>query len=462
MSAQQVLTAQQMRDAEQRLFDTGTSVGELMEIAAGGAAEWVRRLTAGRSVTVLCGPGNNGGDGYVIARRLREWGLNVQIVAPVEPKTQAAKDAKANWGGEVLTSGGKARGELLVDCLFGSGLARPLTAEHALLLRDLADRHALCVAIDVPSGVATDTGEPLNEKLPHFDVTLALGAWKFAHCLAAGRVHMGAKRLVPIGIGPVDGAAHKIVRPQISAPGRTAHKYTRGLCAVLSGAMPGAALLSATSAMRAGAGYVKILGASPAGAPAGLVYEPSPDFEALSDKRLRAVLVGPGLGRDDTARERLNHALASEAALVLDADALHMLKPADVATDRPIIATPHDGELDALCRSFAVIAEGRMAKAKALAKTSGLVVVAKGADTFVATPDGKVAVAPPASSWLSVAGSGDVLAGIIVSRLATGADPFEAAQHGVWLHTRTAQLCGAAFTADDLAGSVSRALEECL
>ncbi|MEO0871138.1 MAG: NAD(P)H-hydrate epimerase, partial [Pseudomonadota bacterium] len=158
MSAPQVLTAHQMRLAEQRIFDAGTSVGELMEIAAGGAAHWVRRLAAGRKVTVLCGPGNNGGDGYVIARRLREWGLSVQVVAPEPPKTDAANGARAAWGEVVLTSGGKAEGEVFVDCLFGSGLTRPLEAEHALLLRDLAERHALCVAIDVPSGIATDTG----------------------------------------------------------------------------------------------------------------------------------------------------------------------------------------------------------------------------------------------------------------------------------------------------------------
>ncbi|MEL6239098.1 MAG: NAD(P)H-hydrate epimerase, partial [Pseudomonadota bacterium] len=133
MSDVQILSAQQMRAAEQRIFDAGTSISSLMEIAAGGAAQWVRRLAGGRTVTVLCGPGNNGGDGYVIARRMKEWGSAVQVVAPLKPKSEAAAKAREAWGGAVLTSGGPTAGGVLVDCLFGSGLARPLEPEHALL-----------------------------------------------------------------------------------------------------------------------------------------------------------------------------------------------------------------------------------------------------------------------------------------------------------------------------------------
>jgi len=150
VSAAQVLTAEQMREAEQALFDTGTSVSDLMEVAAGGAAEWIRRIAAGRSVTVLCGPGNNGGDGYVIARRLREAGNAVTVIAGLDPATDAAKEARRRWDGVVASSDSGAHGEIFVDCLFGSGLARPLVAEHALLLRDLAARHRYRVAVDVP------------------------------------------------------------------------------------------------------------------------------------------------------------------------------------------------------------------------------------------------------------------------------------------------------------------------
>ena len=139
MSTAQILAAAQMRAAEQALFDSGTSVSELMEVAAGGAAEWIRRVAAGRAVTVLCGPGNNGGDGYVIARRLREAGNAVSVIAPLNPTTDAAKTAKSRWGGPVATSDGGVQGEVFVDCLFGSGLARALVAEHALLLRQLCE-----------------------------------------------------------------------------------------------------------------------------------------------------------------------------------------------------------------------------------------------------------------------------------------------------------------------------------
>ncbi|MDJ0977864.1 MAG: NAD(P)H-hydrate epimerase [Erythrobacter sp.] len=462
MSAAQVLTAEQMRAAERRIFDAGTTVGELMEIAAGGAAEWVRRLASGRGVTVLCGPGNNGGDGYVIARRLCEAGLKVQVVAPLAPKTQAAKDAKEAWGGTALTSGGRTDGGVFVDCLFGSGLVRPLSAEHALLLRDLAERHETCIAVDVPSGIATDTGEPLNEKLPRFDATLALGSWKFANCLTPARPYLGTQRLVPIGVEPVEGAAQRVEKPRLNAPATDAHKYRRGLCVVVSGDMPGASLLAAKAAMRSGAGYVKRTGPCVEGTPPGLVCEASPLAEALSDSRIAAVLVGPGLGRDEAARGALSLALESGHSLVLDADALHCLEPGDMREDRLIIGTPHDGELDALCRRFSVIAQGRMAKAKALAAASGMIVLAKGPDSFVALPDGALAIGPAATSWLSVAGSGDVLAGILVSRLATGSAPYKAAYEALWLHAKAARLCGPAFTADDLAARVSDAVAVCL
>jgi hydroxyethylthiazole kinase-like uncharacterized protein yjeF len=362
----------------------------------------------------------------------------------------------------VRTSGGQASGEVFVDCLFGSGLARPLSGEHALLLRDLANRATLRIAIDVPSGIDSDTGEALNDKLPRFDVTLALGAWKFAHCLAGARAFMGTQRLVPIGIAPVDSAARRISRPRLSAPASDAHKYSRGQCGIVAGPMSGASLLSAMAAMRAGAGYVKLLGCDEDRGPAALVCDRAPLEEALDDKRLKAVLIGPGLGRGEEARRTLRTALAKAQSLVLDADALHLLGPDMARADLPAILTPHDGELDALCRAFAVIAEGRRARAQALAAASGMVVVAKGPDSFVASTEGALAIGPHAPSWLSVAGTGDVLAGIIASRLATGSAPFEAACDALWLHAEAARQCGPAFIADDLAARVSDAVAACL
>ncbi len=458
-----MLTAAQMRAAEQALFDAGMSVSELMEIAAGGAAEWVRRVAAGRSVTVLCGPGNNGGDGYVIARRLREVGNAVKVIAPLAPATEAAKEAHRRWDGPVATAGNGSEGGVLVDCLFGSGLSRPLVPEHALLLRDLAARHRDRIAVDVPSGIASDSGAALNERLPGFDLTLALGAWKFAHWSLPGRASMGQMRLVPIGIGGVEGAAALVERPRLGAPAADCHKYRRGLVAIIAGAMPGASLLAASAAQRAGAGYVKLLARSPdPRTPADVVTETALLAEALGDERIGAALVGPGLGRDGAAKAMLGEALRQAPALVLDADALTLLAPNMLGRAVPMLATPHDGELATLCRNFGVIAEGRRDRALALAKVTGVVVLAKGPDSVIAAPDGRLALAPPAPSWLSVAGTGDVLAGIAVSRMAAGADPFTAACEAVWLHGEAARRAGPAFTPSELAEAVRAALAACL
>ncbi|NCP15355.1 MAG: NAD(P)H-hydrate epimerase [Sphingomonadales bacterium] len=462
MTAAQVLTAAQMRSAEQALFDAGAGASELMEIAAGGAAEWVRRIAAGRSVTVLCGPGNNGGDGYVIARCLRAAGNPVTVIAPFPPKTAAAHEARRRWNGPVTTAGANG-GEVFVDCLFGSGLSRPLIAEHAVLLRELAARHRYTVAIDLTSGVASDSGAVLNEGLPAYDLTLALGAWKFAHWSLPGRALMGQLRLVPIGICEVAGAAQVIQRPHLSSPGVDSHKYRRGLLAIVAGAMPGASLMSAAAAQRSGAGYVKLFArqADPR-TPVEVGTDTSPLTEALADRRIAAVLIGPGLGRDEAARVMLEETLLRAPALVLDADALILLTPAMLGRDMPLLATPHDGELGALCDNFGIIATARRDRALALAKVSGMVVLAKGPDSLVAAPDGRLALGMPSPSWLSVAGSGDVLAGIAASRMATGVDPFTAACEAVWLHGEAARLAGPAFTPSQLAERVSEALAACL
>lgn len=461
MNHAQVLTAAQMRAAEQALFDGGTSVSELMELAAGGAAEWIRRVAAGRAVTVLCGPGNNGGDGYVIARLLRDSGNVVAVTAPLDPATEAAKEARRRWDGPVGHTG--VDGDVFVDCLFGSGLARPLAAEHALLLRDLAARHRYRIAVDVPSGIASDSGAVLNERLPDYDLTLALGAWKFAHWSLPGRAVMGQLRLVPIGIGAVAGAAQLVERPKIASPAADSHKYLRGLLGIVAGSMPGAALLAAAAAQRAGAGYVKLFARTPdSRTPADVVTDIAPLSETLADPRIAAVLIGPGLGRDGAAKAMLGEAMRGAPALVLDADALVLLAPNMLSRDVPMLATPHDGELETLCRNFGVIAEGRRDRALALAKVTGMVVLAKGPDSVIAAPDGRCALAPAAPSWLSVAGTGDVLAGIAASRMATGADPFAAACDAVWLHGEVARCAGPAFTPSQLAERVSEALAACL
>lgn len=459
-----VLTAAQMRAAEQALIGGGTSVEALMQRAGRGAAEWAWRLCGGRSVTVLCGPGNNGGDGWVIAEALRERGEDVAVVMAAEPATPAAKDARARYGGAMLGADVEQHGEVFVDCLFGTGLTRPLSIGDAGLLARLAAAHHKRVAIDLPSGIEADLGQPLNSGLPGYDLTIALGAWKPAHFLMPAAANMGALRIVDIGIGPAAGADSVVAQPHLTSPASDAHKYTRGSLGVVAGAMPGAALLAAQAAQGAGAGYVKLFGAMPAGAPPDLVCDDQPLAEALTDKRLSALLIGPGLGRDGKAREALAVALSEQRPTVLDADALVLLAPRSLAEHTaPLIATPHDGELFSLERAFDLEgAGGKAQRARALAKAASMVVVAKGPDTVVAAPDGRVGYAMRGSSWLSTAGTGDVLAGTIASRLACGEKTFEAACQGVWLHGEAARLCLPPFTARQLAAMIAAAFVNCL
>ena len=208
-SPDQILTAAQMRRAEEALIAGGTNVDELMQRAGRGAAEWVWRLSGGRAVTVLTGPGNNGGDGWVIAEALRVRGGEVAVVMAAEPATDAAKTARSLYQGQVLPNDAEPSGEVLVDCLFGTGLTRPLSAAHMDLLQHLAARHDKLVAVDLPSGVEADLGQRLNPDLPHCDLTIALGAWKFAHFLMPAAASMGALKLVDIGIGEAAGAAQE-------------------------------------------------------------------------------------------------------------------------------------------------------------------------------------------------------------------------------------------------------------
>lgn len=457
-SPDQILTVAQIRAAEQALINGGTSVEQLMDTAGKGAAEWVWRVAAHRPITVLCGPGNNGGDGYVIAQALREKSGQVVAVAAAEPGTDAARKARSLFQGEVLGPDARPHGEVLVDCLFGSGLTRPLGAEHLALLSDLARSHRHRVAVDLPSGIDSDSGAMFHPGLPDYDLTIALGAWKFAHFLMPANAGQGALRLVEIGVAPVAGAARAIGRPALRAPRPDAHKYRRGLLSIISGEMPGAAILAAIAAQGAGAGYVKLLGQG--GVPIDLVADGRPLAEALADRRLGALLVGPGLGRDRIARNTLVAALGAGTPIVADADALVLLEPGDAV---PAIVTPHGGEFMILEEKFGLDSSGsKVGRSRALAQAVGTVVVAKGPDTVVAVPDGRLVLAPRASSWLSTAGTGDVLAGTIASRLAAGLDPFEAACQGVWLHGEAARLCPAPFTAEQLARAVATAYRAAL
>lgn len=458
----QVLDVAAMRAAEAALIAGGTPAQALMETAGRALGEWARRLGAGRPVTVLCGPGNNGGDGYVAARHLMEHGVSATVIAAREPTTPEAMTARSLYQGEVQRPGAFPHGGVLLDCLFGSGLSRPLPEDLLFLLTGLAEHHTLRIAADLPSGIEADSGAVLGPGLPAFDVTIALGAWKHAHFAMPAAALMGALRLVDIGVAAVPGAAKVLAKPSIAPPASDAHKYKRGVLAVVAGAMPGAALLSAEAAQRSGAGYVKLLASErPEGVPPALVCDVS-DLAVLTDPRISAILVGPGLGRSDAAKARLGAALSANCPVVIDADALMLLRPESPGT-APRVLTPHEGEMAALEAAFRLPPTGtRRMRALALAEASAAVVLLKGPDSLIAAPGGDVTVSPRASAWLSVAGSGDVLAGIIASRLAVHGDALLAAQEGLWLHGEAARRCGSAFTAGDLAAATGYALSAAL
>lgn len=455
-----VLTVEQMRAAEKAAMDAGVSEWELMQRAGEGAAQWVARMAAGRAVTVLCGPGNNGGDGYVIAENLRRRGIEVVVTAPKAPGTDTAKIARQQFEGSLVDDGLPAA-PVYVDCLFGYGLSREVEGDFAELLDRLGRAEGFKIAIDVPSMIASDTGETLGPRVD-YDLTLALGGWKMAHFTMPVMASMGPARLVEIGLDSPDNVPRLSDPPRISAPAAEAHKYRRGLLAIVAGEMPGAPILAAEAAMRAGAGYVKLFSdQSHPDAPADLVIEEGELAAALDDPRLSAVLIGPGLGRGSEGRRRLMAVLAGGRPTVIDADALHLLEPAMLeGIDASRIAvTPHEGELAQLCKAFEVVGDGKLEKVRALHAKTGMTVLAKGPDTILAGPEG-VRFFPRGSSWLSTAGTGDVLAGVLASRLAAHGEPFRACEEAVWLHHEAARLLAPAFTASELSHAISHSLEQ--
>ncbi|KQN27150.1 carbohydrate kinase [Sphingomonas sp. Leaf34] len=492
IEGESILTAAEMRAAEEVVIATGVSVETLMERAGTAIAHAVRRLSEANEILILCGPGNNGGDGYVAARVLAEMGAMVRVAALSEPKTDAARAARAAWRGPVERLGEAEPAPVLVDALFGTGLTRPLDATEAPsrasnpdcspadagaqlsfngapdglscspasageqpvveCLRLLATAAQLTIAVDLPSGLATDSGRVLSTP-PVFTLTLALCAVKPAHLLQPAARYCGQIRLLDIGVTATS-QAEVLPTPILPTPGPDSHKYTRGMVAIIAGTMSGAADLAALAAMRAGAGYVTLVGDSQ-GPPHALVRTPF-STDALANDRIGALVIGPGLGRDDTGRTRLDAALSAGHPLIIDGDALRLIDPDRIkALNVPVILTPHAGEFDAL---FGKSDADKITRARDAATRANAVVVFKGADTVIAAPDGRVRIAQGASDWLSTAGTGDVLAGAIGAMLAmglaAGLDPLDAAGAGVWLHGDAARRLGAAFIADDLADAL--------
>ncbi len=446
-----------MRVAEAACVATGTPERLLMARAGAAVAEATWRFAAGAPTLVLCGPGNNGGDGYVAARLLRDRGVRVTVAALGEPRSVHAGAARAAWDGPVGTLGDAVVQPVLVDALFGTGLSRGLDATVAVALRRLADAARVRIAIDLPSGVATDDGATFGRDLPTFELTVALGALKPAHRLQPAAALSGRVVVADIGIGRPVSDLTEIGRPSLPAPTAADHKYTRGMVAVLAGEMGGAALLAATAAQRAGAGYVVLAGGGGGGGLHALVHRGG--AEMLADARVDAVLCGPGLGHDAAAERTLVAVLACGRPLVLDADALRLASPAVLrALPVPAIVTPHAGEFEHL---FGTLPGSRIDRARAAAAMAQCVVVLKGADTVIAAPDGRVAIADPAPAWLATAGTGDVLAGLVAAMRARIDDPFAAAQAAVWLHGAAAEAAGAVLVADDLLDMIRKVVRAC-
>ena len=331
-----ILSVAQMRAAEQALFDSGVAPYALMRRAGEGAADLIWRIGHKRDTLILCGPGNNGGDGFVIARALRDLDVPVRVATLGESRTDSSTKARMAWDGPVEDLAQAGPATQIVDALFGIGLSRALAPEIAGPLARLVDAAQQSYAIDVPSGVDTDAAIALCP-IPAFTHCLALGAWKPAHVLMPARTIAEQHCLIDIGIPPPDACAHILARPRLDAPAADAHKYRRGLVAIVAGDMPGAATLSAEAAARSSAGYVRLLASADTGHHSHAIVR----SVGLDFSRAKAVLVGPGLGRDAAAWDRLRAALSSGVPVVADADSLRLLAEQGLgALAPPAIATP--------------------------------------------------------------------------------------------------------------------------
>ncbi|WP_448187936.1 NAD(P)H-hydrate dehydratase [Azospirillum sp. sgz301742] len=465
-----LLTVAEMQRADLLAIAGGVPGPVLMENAGAAVAREIRARWAPRPVAVLCGPGNNGGDGFVVARLLAEagWPVRLGLLGSRAALKGDAAQAARRWAGAVEPLGPSLLdgAPLVVDALFGAGLVRPLDGAA----RDLVEAMAglTVVAVDIPSGVHGDTGAVLGAA-PAAALTVTFFRKKPGHLLLPGRLRCGETIVADIGIpgAVLDSIAPRQWEngPELWAarypwPRAESHKYARGHAVVMGGGrMTGAGRLAARAALRAGAGLVTV--ACPpeafaiyaAGSPS-LIVEPAADDEAfaalLADARKNALLLGPGAGVGVHTRARVLTALDAGRDCVLDADALTSFAgaPADLLDrlNSRCVLTPHEGEF---ARLFDVEGD-KLARARAAAARCGAVVLLKGADTVIAAPDGRAALNANAPPELATAGAGDVLAGLILGLLAQGMDGFDAACAAAWLHGEAAAQVGPGLIAEDL------------
>ena len=479
-----LLTPQQMGEADRLTIAGGVTGSALMETAGRGVADAVCRRWPLRPIVVLCGPGNNGGDGVVAARLLAErgWPVGVALLGPVAALRGDAAEAAARWRGAVepLEPAALDGAALVIDGIFGAGLSRPVEGVAHAAIRALDERRLSVVAIDVPSGVDGVSGE-VRGIAPRAAASVTFFRKKPGHLLLPGRSHCGEVVLVQIGIpdAVLDQIAPDTVANDprwwlsgLPRPGLESHKYTRGHALVAGGReMTGAARLAAKSALRTGAGLVT-LAAPEAALP---VYAASltgvivhrvaglDDFRRLlADKRRNAVLIGPGAGVGAETRDITLATLAEGKRAVLDADALTSFAddPGTLfsAIRAPCVMTPHEGEFARLFN----VAGSKPQRARRAARQSGAVVLLKGADTVIAAPDGRVAINMNAPPELATAGSGDVLAGIALGLIAQGTEPFAAASAAVWMHGDAARRVGPALVSEDLVDALAPTLHDLL
>ena len=487
----ELLTPTEMAEADRRTIAAGTLGITLMERAGRAVADRVAQLhPLGTRVFVACGPGNNGGDGFVAARILRERGYTVRLVLLGSREALSSDAAKVSlqWSGEVEPMNAEAvRGaDVIVDALFGAGLSRPLTglARQAVeMLARAATDGVPVIAVDLPSGIDGESGEVRGAAVMASE-TVTFCRRKPGHLLLPGRLHAGKLRLADIGISDATVAAvgpktfadePPLWRAHFPVPRRDGHKYNRGHALVVSGPMhaSGAARLAARAALRVGAGLVTVvadktaipvLAASLTAVMVREIKGATGLTKLLTDRRLNALLLGPGQGVGAATKAMVLAAAKAKRSLVLDADALTSfegkaseLAKALAAVPAAVI-TPHEGEFKRLFNreSQVLETESKVERARKAAKRLGAVVLLKGPDTVIAAPDGRAAIAHNAPPWLATAGAGDVLAGFVLGLLAQGMPAFEAAAAAVWLHGECAREFGPGLIAEDLAETLPR------
>jgi NAD(P)H-hydrate epimerase len=482
----EILTNAEMGKADAFAVAHGVTSLVLMENAGQAVADAIVARFKPCPVTVLCGPGNNGGDGFVVARLLDEYGFTVRVAHDAEPKGDAAVMSD-KWKGVRVALAPEALdgAKLVVDGLFGAGLSRPLEGASAQVVEALNDLPV--VAIDVPSGLSGDTGQALGGVAVRAALTVTFFRKKPGHLLLPGRVLCGATILADIGIPPEAASTqlHENTPALWRYPWPTAegHKYSRGHCVVVGGPAhaTGAARLAARAGLRVGAGLVSV--ASPPEAVAvnaahltAIMVKPFEGAEGLadllSDKRFNAVALGPGLGVGAETRALVNAALRSGAAgatkrgIVLDADAITSFKDdPDTLFDRlheRCVLTPHDGEFERLFPGLLDKSASKIEAARAAARQAGCVVLLKGGDTVIAEASGKAAINANAPPALATAGAGDVLTGLIAGLLAQQMSAFDAACAGAWLHGDAASRFGPGLIAEDLPEMLPHSLQALL